>query len=201
MEIQQEVVHADLAPYLSALRLGVEKAVTEYHAGYDAGLRKVHSKRSAASLIHDHIVDNMAKFAEVQIGVELRVASNLWLLSFPEGYLIRFKKVGRKMLASGHRTRQVRKFRNHQQLDGLPPAISLDLSYELNDEGKLAAVYLICPAGTEANMWDSELRSDGARPVVVSLFGTPSEPQGATLLPKKRDKKDETQSGDGNPSS
>lgn len=200
MEIQQQAVHAELDAYLPALRAGVETAVTKYNGMYDAGLRKVHSKRSTASVIHDHIVDNMAHFAEGSDGIELRLVSNLWILSFPEGYLIRFKKVGRSRLASGHRTGQVKRFRNHEQLEGLPKTVNLDLSYELDDEGMLRAVYLICPAGVSANMWDSELTDDGARPVVVSLFGTPSEPQGATLLPKKREKKDEIESGDGNSS-
>jgi len=198
MEIQQEDVHTDLAAYLPSLRAGVADAVGKYN-GYDAGLRRVHSKRSTASLIHDHIVDNMARFAESEPEVELHLVSNLWVLSFPQGYLIRFKKVGRAKLAAGHVTKQVRRFRNHQQLDGLPKAINLDLSYELDGDGMLRAVYLICPASVTANMWDSELVDDGARPIVVSLFGNPVEPQGATLLPKRKGGKNEAESGDGDP--
>lgn len=199
MEIQQEAVHAELAGYLPDLRAGVAEAVASYNET-EPRLRRIHSRRSTASLIHDHIVANMARFAEDRPGVQLRSNQNLWVLSFPEGYLIRFKKVGRKKLASGHKTRQVRRFRNHQQLEGLPSAVSLDLSYELSDDGMLRAVYLICPAGVSSNMWDSELKDDGARSVVVSLFGTPNdmEPQGATLLPKKRGGKDEAEPGDGN---
>jgi hypothetical protein len=198
MEIQQEDVHTDLAEYLPSLRAGIADAVGKYN-GYDAGLRRVHSKRSTASLIHDHIVENMARFAESAADVELRNVSNLWVLSFPQGYLIRFKKVGAAKLAAGHPTKQVKKVRNHQQLDGLPKAINLDLSYELDDDGMLRAVYLICPAGVGSNMWDSELVGDGARPIMVSLFGTPVEPQGATLLPKRKVWKNEAKSGDGDP--
>ena len=157
-------------------------------------VRKIHSKRSVASLIHDHIVDNMAHLAEDLDRVDLQQVANLWVLTSPQGYLVRFKKVGRTRLAAGHRTKQVRRFRNHEQLEGLPKSINLDLSYELDTEGRLKAVDSICPAGVRANMWYSQPQDDGARPVVVSLFGTPSEPKGATLLPKKRDRKYETES-------
>ena len=198
MEIQQRAVHADLANYLPSLRERVVGAVNIYKAKYDTALKRIHSKRSVASLIHDHIVHNMAEFAETTPGVSLCNSKNLHILTFPEGYIIRFKKVGNSKLPSGWKTGQVKDFRNHRGLDGLPPAVCLDLSYQLDAMGNLHAVYLICPAGVWSNMWDSELREDGARPVVVSLFGEPTEPQGATLLPKKKkDSGRETQSGDG----
>jgi len=200
MEVQQEVVHSELGPYLSGLRGSVAAAVEAYEKNYEGAMRRIHSKRSAASIIHDHIVYNMAEFAENREGVELRWLANLWLLSFPEGYLVRFKKVGSAKLPAGYRTKQVRKYRNHQQLDGLPKSVNLDLSYQLDSLGKLQAVFLICPSGTSSNMWHSVVNDDGARPVVVSLFGTPTEPQGATLLPKKRDTKDDSQSSDGDSS-
>lgn len=198
MEIQQEQVHNDLAAYLPSLRSAVSAAVGAYSDQYSSGVRRVHSPRTRASAIHDHIVDNMAAFADLHDGVSLEETQNLWLLSLHNGYLLRFKKVGRSRIAAGHRTGQHKRFRNQQQLDGLPKAINLDLSYELDEVGALRAVYLICPSGSYSNMWDSEINTEGARPIVVSLFGTPpTDPEGATLLPKKRDKKDETQSGDG----
>lgn len=196
MELQQEAVHADLAEYLPSLRAAVADAVSEYNS-YDAGLRRVHSRRSVASLIHDHIVNNIAQFAEGNPEAALHSVSNLWVLSFSKGYLIRFKKVDEARLPFGHRTKQVRDFRSHQQLNGLPRAVNLDLGYDLDSEGMLRSVYLICPASVTTNMWESELRDDGAQSVVVSLFGNPVEPQGATLLPKKRSVKDEAESGDG----
>lgn len=197
MEISQESVESDLSAYLPALRHQVAKALVDYTGQYDAALRRAHSKRSMASVVHDHIVANMSEFAETTPGVMLRLSKNLWILTFAEGYIVRFKKVGSRKLPSGHKTGQVRDFRNQRGIDGLPPAICLDLSYELNATGSLHAVYLICPSGINSNMWDSEITDDGARPIVVSLFGEPTEPQGATLQPKKRGTERETQSGDG----
>lgn len=197
MEIQQSTVQSDLAAYLPDLRQHVMRAVDDYKERYESSLRVVHSKRSVASLIHDHIISNMAKFAEANPGVEIRSSKNLWILTFPQGYIVRFKKVGSSKLPSGWKTGQVKGFRNQRGIDGLPPAICLDLGYQLNSTGDLHAVYLICPAGVWSNMWDSVLTEDGARPVVVSLFGEPTEPQGATLQPKKKDTGRETQSGDG----
>lgn len=197
MEVQQQAVHSDLEMFLPRLRNSIESAVAAYNGDYSAAQHRLHSKRSTASVIHDHIVHNMAALAETADGVELTWSKNLWMLQFRAGYLIRFKKVGSSKIAAGHRTRQVKKYRNQQQLENLPPSVNLDLGYELDKESKLAAVYLICPSGTWSNMWESELLDTGALPVVVSLFGTPpKDPEGAKLLPKKRDKKYETQSGD-----
>lgn len=200
MEISQEVVESDLASYLPDLRCRVARALADYTIEYAPKLRRVHSKRTKASLVHDHIVEKMAEFAESTPGVVLRNCQNLWVLTFPQGYIVRFKKVGPFKLPSGHKTRQVRNFRNHVGLEGLPPAICLDLSYQLDESGDLHGVYLICPSGTSSNMWDSEITDDGARPIVVSLFGEQIEPQGATLQPRKRDKIRESESGDGNSS-
>lgn len=197
MEIQQEAVQSDLANYLPSLRERVVEAVAAYKAEYDAAVKRIHSKRSVASLIHDHIVHNMAHFAETTPGASLRNLRNLYILTFPEGYNIRFKKVGSDKLAAGWKTRQVTNFRTHQDLEGMPPGICLDLSYQLNVTGDLHAVYLICPSGVWSNMWEAELTDEGARPVVVSLFGEPTELEGATLLPKKKDVGNEAQSGDG----
>lgn len=197
MEIKQAVVQTDLAGYLPSLRQGIVEAVAEYESSYSSALKRIHSKRSVASLIHDHIVAKMAEFAENTSGVHLTSSKKLWVLSFPEGYIVRFKKVGSNKLPSGHKTQQVKDFRNHRGLDGLPPSICLELSYQLKITRELHAVYLICPSGTWSNMWDSEILDNGARPVVVSLFGEPTDLEGATLQPKKRGVKNEAQSGDG----
>jgi hypothetical protein len=202
VEISQSKVHEDLAEYLPSFRTAVAAAVSGYEAGYSPRQRTIHTRRSRASLIHDHIVANIAKAAEGWDDVKLVESKMLWLVSIP-GYLIRIKKVGPSKLPSGHRTRQVRRLRSHKQLDGLPQAISLDLSYELNQQtGELRKVYLICPSGVYGNMWDSELESSGeTTPVVVSLFNAPAstDPSGATLRPKKG-RNDEAEPGDGGPS-
>lgn len=114
MEIQQGVVQSDLADYLPRLRERVVGAVDAYRAEYDAALKRIHSKRSVASLIHDHIVHNMAEFAEATPGVSLHNSKNLYILTFPQGYMVRFKKVGNSKLPSGWKTGQVRDFRNHR---------------------------------------------------------------------------------------
>lgn len=206
MEIEQDVVHAELADHLPQLRRMIDRAVAAYKTEYSADVRRIHSRRSRASVIHDHIVHNAAEFAENEAAVELRELSHLWLLVFENGYVLRFKKVDSRKLPAGHKTQQVLKYRSQQQLDGIAPSINLDLSYQLDLEGNIHAVYLICPAGAYSNMWDSVLTADGTKPVVVSLFGDKSnipaaEPQGAKITTKKRGTPNETESGDGNSSS
>ncbi len=178
----------------------VHQAVADY-ATYAPEQRKIHTSRSKASLIHDHFCSRAKAFAEQGGGVRFEELSHLCMLVFSSGIVIRFKKVDRNLLPSGHHTQQVLKFRTHQQLGEIPASINLDLGYEEDILGNLQSVFLICPSGPKSNMWVSELREDAAETTVVSLFSAGQhnndEPTGAKIATKQRDKGDETQSGNG----
>lgn len=203
MEIDQHRVHLALESYLPALREMVGQAVAEYREMYSPYLRNLHTARSKASLIHDHFFYRAMAYAERTPGVRFEQLRKLCMLQFAEGFIIRFKKVDRDLLPSGHLTQQVVKFRTHQALDGLPQAVHLDLGYEEDVLGNLQSVFLICPSGPRSNMWVSELSDEAqATTTVVSLFGATStineEPAGAVIATKaKQDKSNETQSGNG----
>ncbi len=171
------------------------------YAKYTPEQRKIHTPRSKASVIHDHFINHAKLFAEKTERVRFEERANLCMLVFDAGFVIRFKKVGRDLLPAGHLTRQVLKFRTHQQLDEIPPSVNLDLSYEEDVLGNLQSVFLICPAGPKSNMWVSELHEEAVETKVVSLFGAAhhnqDEPSGAKITTKRRDKGNETQSGNG----
>lgn len=203
MEIQPDAVHKALAPYLPGLRQMVLQAVEDY-AKYSPEQRKIHTTRSQASLIHDHFFNHAKHFAAKTDGVRFEERAYLRMLVFDAGFVIRFKKVGRDLLPAGHLTQQVMKFRTHQQLGEIPPSVNLDLSYEEDVLGNLQSVFLICPAGPKSNMWVSELREEVVETKVVSLFGaahhSQDEPSGAKITTKRREKGNETQSGNGDSS-
>jgi len=203
MEINQSEVHLTLEGYLPSLREMVGKAVSDYKEMYSPFLRNLHTGRSKASVIHDHFFHHARAYAEKTPGVRFEQVKKLCMLQFSEGFIIRFKKVDRDLLPSGHLTQQVVKFRTHQALDGLPQSVHLDLGYEEDILGNLQSVFLICPSGPRSNMWVSELNDEApATTTVVSLFGasntTIEEPAGATIATKaKQDKSNEAQSGNG----
>lgn len=203
MEIQPDHVHEALASYLPGLRAMVFQAAEDY-GKYTAEQRKVHTQRSKASLIHDHFFSHAKRFAEKTDGVRFEERANLCMLVFDVGFVIRFKKVDRDLLPAGHLTQQVLKFRTHQQLGEIPLSVNLDLSYEEDAFGKLQNVLLICPSGPRSNMWVSELQEITAEAKVVSLFDAAQhnqdEPSGAMISAKRRNKGNETQSGNGDPS-
>ena len=202
MEIQPDDVHKALSAYLPGLRRMVHEAAADYEA-YTPDQRKIHTARTKASLIHDHFFSRAKAFAAQHAGVRFEENAHLYMLVFDAGFVIRFKKVGRDLLPAGHATQQVLKFRTHQQLGTIPPSINLDLSYEEDALGKLQNVFLICPSGPKSNMWVSELQETAVETTVVSLFGAAqhsnSEPSGAKITTKRREKGDETQSGNGDP--
>lgn len=203
MEIQPDVVHEALAPYLPGLRQMVFQAVADY-GKYTPEQRKIHTTRSKASIIHDHFFSHAKLFAAMAEGVRFEERAHLWMLVFDVGFVIRFKKVGRDLLPAGHLTQQVLKFRTHQQLDEIPRSVNLDLSYEEDVLGNLQNVLLICPSGPKSNMWVSELHEEAVETKVVSLFGAAhhnqDEPSGASITTKRREKGNETQSGNGDSS-
>jgi len=206
MEIHQSEVHRSLGRYLQSLRDMVGRAVADYGALYSPFLRSVHTGRTKASAIHDHFFHHARVYAEKTPGVRFEQRQKLCMLHFVEGFIIRFKKMDKDLLPSGHLTRQVLKFRTHQALEGLPESIHLDLGYEEDMLGNLQSVYLICPSGPRSNMWVSELNDQApATTTVVSLFEASNniieEPAGAVIATKaKQDKRNETQSGNGDSS-
>lgn len=200
MEIQPDEVQVALEPYLNGLRRMVHQAATDY-GKYTPEQRKIHTTRSKASLIHDHFFNHAKLYAEQTSGVRFEERAHLRMLVFDAGFVIRLKKVDRDLLPAGHLTQQVVKFRTHQQLGELPQSVNLDLSYEEDTLGNLQSVLLICPSGPKSNMWVAELQDDAVETKVVSLFGAAhhnqDEPSGAKITTKRRDKGNETQSGNG----
>jgi hypothetical protein len=202
MEIQQAKVQADLAAYLPELHALASRAVGLYDSAYSPKLRLVHSPRSRASIINDLFLDEAAKYVENREDVRLLECSQCWLLLFDVGYAIKFKKVGSDGVSAGHRTQQVKQFRNQEQMDGMLPTMHhLELTYTLGLDGLLESVHVVCPSGDYSNMWEFKIDRDSAIPVVASLLSHNSdmnqEPQSAKITTKKSRVRHEPKSGNG----
>jgi hypothetical protein len=196
VEIQQDEVQAALAADLTQLRGLVLRAADIYQGDYPAHLRRSH-------LIHDHFVDLAAHYAENRSDVDLVEVNQFWILVYRAGYALSFKKLRRGRRSSGRLTGQRRRFRGQEALDGLPRMVNLELGYRTDIQGQVKDIFVVCPSGDDANMWEFRLDESGAVPNVVSLFGKKQpalQPDaGGTTISSKRSKRNETQSGDGNP--
>jgi hypothetical protein len=202
MGISEADVRRDLGEHFHALHELVGKAVDTYNS-YPASLKKAHSKRSRASLIHDHFLEHAAAYAERrQESVRLVETKHLWVFYFQTGYAMRFKKVDDEKMTAGQLTEQVRNFRSQADVVGIPISTHLDLGYQLTELGQLAHVYIVCPSGIQSNAWDVEITATDVKSVVVNLFPPPKatdEPvTGGKVIPKTRDT-DESESGNDDP--
>lgn len=192
-------VRRDLGGHFGNLYKMVRESVDTYNDSYPASLKKAHSKRSRASLIHDHFFEQAAIFAEPRQDILRLVESrNLWMLFFQVGYSMRFKKVDEDRIAGGHITDQLENYRCQFEVEGIPSSVHLDLSYQLSNDLQLSNVYVICPSGVQTNAWELEITPNDARSVVVDLF--PESPtdgssiEGGKITPKEKSI-DESESG------
>lgn len=126
-----------LVPHGPTLVECVRGGVQDYFAEYSAALRLVHSPRTCANIIRDHIVERvMAAFANVPGVNRMRKATRgrYTLLSIDGKAILRFKYLGIKRRSRNVRTETSDAFVDNQQvIDGLPPqATRFDVGYVWN---------------------------------------------------------------------
>ena len=141
--------------------------------------RIIHSSRSRASLVHDHMVDRAIKYAAKESGVQIIEKSGLYLFVFDGKIAVRFKKFDEELKTRNQPSGQVEQFKAQMQLPGVQAAHNLESGYILSaDAQSLAAVHLVCPSGTGV-YWDILLTAQSQTSVVQDLFANKIAPQEA----------------------
>lgn len=168
---------------------GVVEGAWQDYITYPIDKRIVHSVRSRASLVHDHMIDRATKYAAIENGVEVVNVSGLYLFVFGGKVAIRLKKFDHELKTRNQRTGQVDKFKAQEQLPGVEAAHNLEAGYILSaDAQSLAAVHLVCPSGTGI-YWDILLTAQLQTSVIEDLFAKKIAPhvadEGAKI--KRRD--------------
>ena len=181
---QQEAIQI-LEKHFSAFYGCVDGAWQDY-VSYPIEKRVVHSPRSRASLVHDHMVDRATKYAARESEVQIIEKKGLYLFVFGGHIAVRFKKFDEELKTSNQPSTQVQNFKNQMQLPGVPAAHNLESGYILsNDAQSLAAVHLVCPSGTGV-YWDILLAAESQTGVVQDLFAKrvedQEENQGARII-------------------
>jgi hypothetical protein len=159
-----------LGRHLPAFYRCVDGAWTDYMS-YPIEKRIIHSERSRASLVHDHMVDRASQYAAREEGVEIMERSGLHLFVFGGTIAIRFKKFDEDLRTRNQPTEQVKRFKAQYSLIGVPDAHNLESGYILSPDGQsIKAIHLVCPSGTGI-YWDVLLTESEQTSVVQDLFG------------------------------
>jgi hypothetical protein len=187
-----------LGSNLKQIRDCVVGAFQKYRSDYSANAL-VHTARSRASIIHDHMIASArATFANDK-GVRIFSKRGLSLINVKDSLLLRFKKMDKEKRTRNILTQQSFLFRAQLELPGIPAELThLEAGYVLNDlQTALDGVYITCPNG-KALEWFIDLSSlAGTNVAHLPQSGAPQNtsqaPRRKRIGPKidRKDKKDE----------
>ena len=167
--IEREEALSILGGHLSAFYKVVNGAWDDYMS-YPIEKRVVHSGRSRASLVHDHMVDRASRYAVEEIGVQIVELKKLYLFVFDGRIAVRFKKFDEELRTRNQPTKQVRRFKFQDQLPGVEAAHNLESGYILDANGQsIQAIHLVCPSGFGV-YWDVLLTENAQLTVIEDLF-------------------------------
>jgi hypothetical protein len=160
-------------PYIEIIKRCVRPAWDAYET-YPAGLRAIHTTRTKANVIRDHMVDLALREFNGLPGVSTVIRRGYILIYLQGKALLRFKKLGRgkAKLSRNYPTKQARDFASNSALiPDLPSATRFDVGYSLNSlKTWWETISISCP-GLEPYSFD------------IEFFGTSSLFAGA--IPKE----------------
>lgn len=153
---------------------GIYNAITrawDAYLDYPMDKRIVHSERSRASLMHDHMIDEAARYAVVSSGIEIIIRRKLYLFVLDARLAIRFKMFDETLRTKNQLTKQVQQFKEQSRLPGVTSAHNLEAGYVLDKDGlSLKAVHLVCPNGPNIPYWDVLMTEKDKISIVEDLF-------------------------------
>lgn len=142
----------------------------EDYMSYPIERRIIHSVRSRASLVHDHMIDRASRYATQENGVHIIERRKLYLFVFDSRIAIRFKKFDEELRTSNQPSKQVHQFKHQRQLPGVNAAHNLEAGYIVGPDGQsIQAIHLVCPSGNKA-YWDVLLTENTQTTVIEDLF-------------------------------
>lgn len=167
--IEQQDAISILENHLPSFYRCVQGAWQDY-IEYPIDKRIVHSPRTRASTVHDHMVDRATKYAARESGVQIVERSGLYLFVVSGQIAVRFKKFDVDLKTRNQPSSQVLQFKNQMQLPGVQAAHNLESGYILSaDAQTLAAVHLVCPSGSGV-YWDILLTEQTQTGIIQDLF-------------------------------
>lgn len=151
----RDAVLGTLRPYLLMIEASIRNGWSDYSSQY-ADVAHLHSARTRASLVHDHVIDRIRRATDEAGLLRLARHRGLYLLVVEGLLVVRFKKLDRRLRASRAWTAQGM-YKQEWMFADLPPVVKLQAGYQLDSTNSdLARVMLTCPDGNWVH-WSVEL--------------------------------------------
>lgn len=168
MVISEAAAKTILEPYKARLRECIMQAWEDYESQY-GHVRYIHTPRTRANIVHDHMVHHARRLFEGNAGVFMSEIKGLFLIEIEGQLLVRFKKLDEDKKHHNYPTPQNLEFWDQLDLPGIPHLTRLVAGYELNNlQTAIDAIYITCPNGS-CNAWYFELEDEMARTEIVEL--------------------------------
>ncbi len=187
----KEQAQEDFGPYVERLRACVVDAVEEYYTGSEyAALRLVHTKRTAASTVHDLCWKNLRDEFEDERSFIFTEVTGRRLMHLGDQWRLRVKKLDKNIRPSNHPTQLVLDFLEQlayplpglnaptaYPLPGLNVPTNVDLGYGLVGPAEIEPiVYFRCPKDLTNQHWLWQLDA-GEAVAVPTAEPAPTEPR------------------------
>ncbi|MGZ7175982.1 hypothetical protein ACXKTX_20395 [Burkholderia gladioli] len=156
------------------------------------------SPRTKANIVNDMIVERVKTSFDGHIGAEWLDINQMFLLSFFNGIVLRFKKLDSTFAASNNPTKQSNNFARQRSLPGIAKTIHLNAGYRLNElSTELEGIYLTCPRNRKDIYWWHELgdaAAEGYGTNIVLPFNPtpPSDTKPFKIIRRDDERKDAT---------
>lgn len=168
-----------LGPYISRIQEAVKRAIKDYYmSGQYAGVRYIHSPRTAANVCHDHIKAEIKREFESTPGVSYSEKRGSFTLNVQGAAVLRFKKFNKNLLSSNIKTNQVTAFLLQQpmqlELDGLPPDGLLHVGYIMNRLGTDIEKIYVTYRYADVNIWEWDTSEEYSVQPVINFPALPA---------------------------
>lgn len=158
MVISENAARTILDPYMVRLRECITLAWENYEYQYGL-MRHIHTPRTRANIVHDHMVYHARRLFEGDTNVSMSEVKGLFLVEIGGQLLVRFKKLDEDKRHHNYPTPYNLEFWGQLDLPGIPHVTRLVAGYELNNlQTDINAIYITCPNGS-CNAWHFELES------------------------------------------
>jgi len=186
--ISKERAMEILQPFIEKIRLSVVSAVNGYFKGPDyAKTRHKHSPRTAASICHDDIIEEIKKNFEGVSGAYHKTVKGLFMLTIKDSIVLRFKKFKNKekLISNGIPTQQALAFNlqdpTQLEFEDMPPDGLLHVGYVINSLGTAIDSIHVTYRFNKYNLWTWNITTANMEVAEQIIF-----PQTATTTRKRK---------------
>ena len=188
--LERDDAETALAPHVAAIKEIVAGAWSDYQKKYSLEVRAAHTRTTRANIVHCHMIERAAKYAQIATGVRIHETQRMMtmVLDTAKGMIaMRFKKLDDDLRSQNQPTGQVDDFRMQMPLSGFEETHNFDAGYTVNEMAQeLSGVYVVCLNGS-GNYWEIALTDEGIQSIVTDLFDHRHFEEGEAEIRRRKD--------------